>query len=75
MTGLDNSFLQDDHFPYVIPLTKAMQRTLQEMENRGSKAKIVRYMDGLPVLRYPSGLMVLLMTTGRIERIRPGDLR
>jgi len=60
---------------YVVPLTKPMRRTLSQMEVGRSTARVVAVMDGLPVLRYPSGTLALLLTTGRLERIRPDERR
>jgi hypothetical protein len=47
-----------------------MLRTLDQMSASRSTAKVISSRYGLPLLRYPSGTLVLLTTTGRLERIR-----
>jgi hypothetical protein len=47
-----------------------MLRMLDQMANGRSTARVVGVMYGLPMLRYPSGTLVLLTTSGKLERIR-----
>jgi len=55
---------------FVIPLTRAMLRTLDFMAQSRTSARVVGVRYGLPLLRYPAGQLVILTTTGKLERVR-----